>query len=77
MVAKFLDDNKPKGPLKKSLKRHVKVNSHFLNFIDLNYSILFSSSNLAKFSGAESERTVSKLRKIKIKFMYFTHVLHN
>ena len=24
MVAKFLDDNKPKGPLKKSLKRHLK-----------------------------------------------------
>ena len=53
MVAKFLDDNKPKT----SFKRWIRTVS---NFIDL---IQFPSicQMLAKFSG--SEKTVSKLRK--------------
>ena len=53
MVAKFLDDHKPKT----SLKRCIRTAS---NFIDLNQIHLIWQM-LAKFSRVESERTVSTI----------------
>ena len=58
MVATFLDDNKPKTSLK-------KWNRTVSNFIDLNY-FHFICQMFVKFSGVESEKTVSKFRKKKI-----------
>ena len=55
MVVKFLDDNKPKTSLKKSIHTVSK-------FIDLIQFHLICQM-LAQFSGIESERTVSKFRK--------------
>ena len=57
MVAKFLDDNKTKTPLKKWIRTVSK-------FIDLIQFHLICKI-LAKLSGVESERTVSELRKRK------------
>ena len=52
MVAKFLDDNKPKSHLKRE----------FAVFIDLiQFHLIFQK--LAKFSGFESKRAESKFRK--------------
>ena len=55
MVVKFLDDNKPKTSLKKSIHTVSK-------FIDLIQFHLICQM-LAQFSGIESKRTVSKFRK--------------
>ena len=55
MVAKFLDDNKPKTSLKKWI--HAVT-----NFIDLIQFHLICQM-LAKFSGVKSERIMSKLTK--------------
>ena len=68
MVAKFLDDNKPKTSLKKWIRT-------VLNFIDLTQFQLICQM-LATFSRDESERTVSKVRKIKIKFFCCVHPVH-
>ena len=57
MVAKFLDDNKP--------KIHLKSKFAVSNFIDLIQFHLICQI-LAKFSGVESKGTVSEFR-----FVYF------
>ena len=57
MVAKFLDDNKPKT----SLKKRVRTASNFKDFIQ--FHLIWHM--LAKFSRVESERTVSKFRRGK------------
>ena len=57
MVAKFLDDNKTKTPLKK----WIRTVSKFIDFIQFHLICKI----LAKLSGVESERTVSELRKRK------------
>ena len=65
MVAKFLDDSKPKTSLGKWIRP-------FSNFIDL---IQFHSIcwMLAKFSGVESEKTASEFRKRKRIFLCCAH----
>ena len=55
LVAKFLDDNKPKIHLK-------KVNSHCFK-LHRSYSISFNFSNLGEIFWIEAERTVSEFRK--------------
>ena len=60
MVAKFLDDNKPKTALKKRIFALFLIQFHLI------------CQMLAKFSGFESERTLSKFRKRKRKL----HLLH-
>ena len=60
MVAKFLDE------------RHLK--GKFALF--QTSSILFNFIKFVKFSGAKSERTVSKFRKGKRTFLCCFHVLH-
>ena len=55
MVAKFLDDNKPKTSLIEGI-------CTVSNFIDLNQIHLICQM-LAKFSGVKSKRSVSKFRK--------------
>ena len=67
MVAKLLDDNKPR----KSLKKYMRTIS---NFIDVIHFHLISQM-LAKFSGYfKSERTISKFRKRKRRFcVVFTY----
>ena len=67
MVAKFLDENKLKTSLKKSRIHTVS------NYIDLIQFHLICKM-LAKFSGVESEKTISKLRKRK--FLCFVHQRH-
>ena len=59
IVAKFLDD-KPRT----SLKKWIRTVSDFINLIQFH----LVSPILAKFSGVESERTVSKFRKRKRNF---------
>ena len=54
MVAKFLDDNKPKMAL-------FQTSSILFT--------LFNLSNIGEISGVDSERTVSKFTKRKIKFL--------
>ena len=65
MVAKFLDDSKPKTSLGKWIRP-------FSNFIDL---IQFHSIcwMLAKFSGVESEKTAPEFRKRKRIFLCCVH----
>ena len=65
MVAKFLDENKAKTSLKKRIRT-------VPNVIDLIQFHLICK-NLVKLSEVESERMVSKLRKIKIKFLCCVH----
>ena len=60
MVVKFLDDNK----LKTSLKKWIHAVSKFIDLIQFHVICQM----LAKFSGVESERTVSKFRIRKRKF---------
>ena len=67
MVAEFLDD-KPKM----SLKKWIRTVS---NFIDP-FQFHLICQMLAKFSGVECERTVSKFRKRKRTFLCFVHLLH-
>ena len=69
MVAKFLDDNKPKTSLKKRIRTVSNINFDYL--IQFNLTCLM----MAKFSGVKSERTVSKLRKRKRKFLRCGHLL--
>ena len=66
MVAKFLDDNKPKT----SLKKWIRAVS---NFVDL-VQFLLICQMLAKLSGVESESTISKFRKRKRKFACCVHL---
>ena len=67
MVAKFLDDNKSKISIK-------SVEFTVSNYIDLQFHLICQM--LAKFSGVESKRTVSKLRKRKRKVFCFVYQLH-
>ena len=69
MIAKFLDDNKPKA----SLKRRIRIVSN----INFDYLIQFHLICLmmAKFSEVKSERTVSKFRKRKRKFLRCVRLL--
>ena len=60
VVAKFLDDNKPKT----SLLKWVRTVSSFIDVIQFNSICQI----LAKLSGVKSERTVSKFRKKKENF---------
>ena len=68
MVAKFLDDNKPKV----SLKKWFRTVSHFIDLIQ----VYFICQMLAKCSGVESERTVFKCIKRKQKVLCCVHLLH-
>ena len=67
MVAKFLDDNKPR----KSLKKYMRTVSNFIDLIQFH----LICQMLAKCSGYfESERTISKFRKRKRRFcVVFTY----
>ena len=67
MVAKFLDDNKPKI----SLKKWIRTVSNFDDLIQFH----LICQMMAKFSGVESERTVSKFRKRKRKFLRCARLL--
>ena len=68
MVAKFLDNNKPKMSLKKSIRTAS-------NFIDLiQFHLIWQM--LAKFSRVESEGTLSKFRKGKSQLLCCVHLLH-
>ena len=60
MVAKFLEDNKPKT----SLKKWIRTVSNFNDLIQFHLTCRM----LAKFCAVKSERTVSKWRKRKRKF---------
>ena len=60
MVAKFLDDNKPKI----SFKKWIRTVSNFDDLIQFD----LICQMMAKFSGVKSERTVSKFRKRKRNF---------
>ena len=64
MVAKFLDDKKP--------KRHLK--SGFALFQTT--SILFNLSNDGEIFWVKSKRTVCKFRKRKTNFLCYAHQLH-
>ena len=67
MVAKLLDDNKPR----KSLKKYMRTVSNFIDLIQFH----LICQMLAKCSGYfESERTISKFRKRKRRFcVVFTY----
>ena len=67
MVAKFLDDNKPKISLKKGIR-------NVSNFDDLIQFHLICQM-MAKFLGVKSGRTVSKFRKRKRKFLRCARLL--
>ena len=58
MVAKFLNDNKPKT----SLMKWILTVSNFIDLIQFH----LICQMLARFSGVKSERTVSKFRKRKL-----------
>ena len=68
MVAKFLDDKKPKI----HLRSEVALTSNLIDLIQLH----LICQMLAKFSGVESKRTVFKLRKRKGKFVCSVYLLH-
>ena len=68
MVAKFLEENKPKTSLTKWIRKAS-------NFIDL-FQFQLIWQMLAKFSRVESERTVSKFRKGKRQLLCCFHRLH-
>ena len=61
MVAKFLDDNKPKTSLK-------TFSDSFINLVQFQ----LICQMLATFSGVKSERTVCKFRKRKKNCVVFT-----
>ena len=61
MVAKFLDDNKPKM----SLRNWIHTVSDFSDLVQFH----FICQMLANFSGVKSERTVSRFRKRKRKLL--------
>ena len=63
-IAKFLDDKKP------------SEFALFQTYRSYSISFNFSCQMLAKFWGVESDRTVSKFRKGKIKFWCCVHLLH-
>ena len=67
MVAKFLDDNKP--------KIHLRSEFALFQTFDL-IQLHLICQMLAKFSGVESKRTVFKLRKRKGKFFCCVYLLH-
>ena len=67
MVAKFLDDNKPKI----SFKKWIRTVSNFDDLIQFH----LICQMMAKFSGVKSERTVSKFRKRKRKFLRCARLL--
>ena len=58
MVAKFLDDNKPKILLKRKLLLHCFK-------LHRSYSISFNLSNVGEIFWVEFERTISEFRKKK------------
>ena len=66
MVAKFLDDNKPKIHLKSKFALFQTCRS---------YSISFHLSNVGEIFRMESERTVFKFRKRKRNFLCCVHLL--
>ena len=68
MVAKFLDDNKPKTWLKK----WIRTASNFIDLIQ--FHLIWQM--LAKFPRVESERTVSKFRRGKRQLLCCVHLLH-
>ena len=71
MVAKFLNDSKPKTSLKKKIRT-------VSNFIDCQIQFHLICQMLAKFSGVESESTVPKVRDRQRKYVsvFFFHFLH-
>ena len=64
MVAKFLDDNKPKTSLK-------TFSDSFINLVQFQ----LICQMLATFSGVKSERTVCKIRKRKKNCVVFTQFM--
>ena len=66
MVAKLLDDNKTEKIICTVLKLHRPYSS----------SINLSNVQGGKFSGLESERTVSRFRKRRSKFLCCVHLVH-
>ena len=66
MVAKFLDDNKP--------KIHLKVNSHCFK-LHRSFSISFNLSNVGEIFWIESERAICEIRKRKRNFLCCVHLL--
>ena len=69
MVAKCLVDNKPKT----SLKKGIRVVSNYIDLIQFQ----LICQMLAKFSGLESKRTISKLRKRERKFLCCVHLVRH
>ena len=68
MVAKFLDENKPKIHLKSKFALFQTCRS---------YSISFHLSNVGEIFRMESERTVSEFRKRKSNCLCCVHLLHS
>ena len=66
MVAKFLNDNKPK-----TSRKWIRTVSNFVDLIQ--FQFICSLILLGKFSEVESGRTVSKCRKRKRKILCFFH----
>ena len=69
MVAKFVDDNKPKTSLK---KYGIRTASNFIDLIQ--FHLIWQM--LAKFSKVESDRTVSKFGRGKRQLLCCVHRLH-
>ena len=67
MVAKFLDDNKP--------KRHLKSDSHCFR-LHRSYLNSLNFSKVGEIFRVESERTVYKIRERERKFLCCAHLLH-
>ena len=67
MLAKFLDDNKPKTSLMEGI-------CTVSNFIDL-IQIYLICQKLEKFSGVKFKRSVSKLDEKEGTFWHCTHLL--
>ena len=66
MVAKFVDDNKP--------KRHSKSRVALFQTSSISYLISFNFSNVGEIFWVNSERTVSKFRKRKRTFLCCAHL---
>ena len=69
LVAKFLDDNKPKIHLKSKFALFQTSSVFKL------YSISFNLSNVGEIFWIEFKRTVSEFRKRKRNFLCFVHLL--